>query len=198
MRKAQPHFVVEYKGGRRQKSSPKGSIWGAVDFSKLTSEIEHDLPPEVRSDVADINDGGDQHPAEHPMPNKDLVAADVEGGGGPVLAEAEPSLTSDVDGGGRGGLLEAVHTQSEEIGSPATGYHILEHGSDVEPRADDHERGPMFVSGDSGKPALPAEPVSREQLAALEGENKELKRRLLRKLKQENHCLEKMLERFLP
>ncbi|NHT75715.1 hypothetical protein C8J35_107194 [Rhizobium sp. PP-F2F-G38] len=196
MRKTQPNFVVEYKGGRRQKSSPKTSIWGAVDFTKLTSEIEYDLPPEVRSDVADINNGGGQHPAEHHMPNKDLVAADVEIGGRPASL-AEPSLTSDVGGERRGRILEAVHTQSEEIASPASEHRVLEHGSDGEPRPEDHQHGPMFVSRDGSEPALSAEPVSRRQLAALESENRELKRLLVERLTEENHCLEKMLERFL-
>ncbi|PYE43008.1 hypothetical protein DFI02_105194 [Rhizobium sp. PP-F2F-G20b] len=197
MRKTQPTFVVEYKGGRRQKSSSKTSIWGAVDFTKLASEIEHNLPPELSSDVAGVNHGGDQNPAELHMPTKDLVAADVEIGGRPSLLEVEPSLTSEVGGDRRGRILEAVHTQSEEIASPGTGHHVLEHVSDGEARPDDHQHGPVFVSEDSGEPALSAEPVSRRQLAALESENRELKRRLVERLTDENHCLEKMLERFL-
>ncbi len=192
MKMPQRRFVVEYKANRRQSRSNANSIWGDTDFKALAREVEdeesHLFVPKV--DVAPRSD-------EPTVPRPRILEALSQiPAAEPVTVVAEPALEthnlSEEPVGGNSVIEpEALPQSSEpvletlrEISSPPrTAQRTRKpRAVTVEETASEHSREIMLT--------LP------EELAALDAENKRLKRLWAARLRQENLQLGRMLARF--
>ncbi len=195
MRKSQPAFVVEYKGGRRQKQVPKKSIWGAVDFALLTSQIEQDLPSATSANVL-CAAADDRKAVKQEVSEKHLVQAESEAERRPTVVGAKSLLPRNEVFNPGGPLLEPECGPSEEIAASPAPDSFSELESNAAECAEDTDPGRVSLFEDFKEPAFPVEPVSRKQLAELDAENSELRRLFKKKLLDENKRLAEMLERL--
>lgn len=196
MRKAQPSFVVEYKGGRRQKRSQDKSIWGAVDFASLTAEAEDDLAPEMTTKPVTTDTGGDHARADHDVPvgkGDPKVAVDAM----QCWQAATSSPKANREAGDPASPARDVQSHNEEITPPLDENHFRGQSADVDPVPNDIQQDSVLAFDGLAASVLPDEMLSRRQLAELDAENVELKRLLKHRLLEENHRLLNMLERFL-
>ncbi|TCQ03502.1 hypothetical protein C8J34_1113 [Rhizobium sp. PP-F2F-G36] len=195
MRKSQPVFVVEYKGGRRQKQVPKKSIWGDVDFALLISEIEQDRPPATSANV--ICAAADDHKAvKQEVSEKHLVQPEAEAERRPTLVGAKSLLARNKADNPGGRVLEPECRPSKEIAASPAPHSFYELESNAAACAGDTYPGRVSVFEDVEGPAFPIESISRKQLAKLDAENAELKRLFKQRLLDQNKRLKEMLERF--
>jgi hypothetical protein len=193
MRKPQSTFVVEYKGGLRQKRSSNTSIWGSVDFTSLAKEIEGDLPAEIgaRSDVA--SDEADQRNIVLDQTfDCDSPTAEVE-----ASSSVEESLPNDSATSSE----QAVRAKAE--GSNARDVvdaRASDHYAGQSPGAQsdpDNQQANLASGWRKTRPTSFSDRVPRQELATLVAENVKLKAQLAQRLTAENFRLKTMLERFV-
>jgi hypothetical protein len=187
MKTPQRNFVVEYRSGRRQPKVQTNSIWGDTDLKALAREVEHKAPHLFISTEAPTSDDGpdilstrrrsgsenkhgevvDSTEIEVSQPVPDLPAAEA-------VSEAKLSrVVSQVRA--RGGFRNANRASTGLVADIATGLNEV-----------------------ASAPSTPAShpPVSVDELAILDTENRRLKGLLAEQLRVENSQLKKMLERF--
>lgn len=185
MRTPRRDFVVEYKTNRRQTKASPISIWGNLDLQAVARAVEADSAmPEVH------------------LPQAPSALAAVEPGAG------TPAAQTDTDG--PPGSSTATSSQGERSIEPAAiGNNAFDDLSSFldqptltpAPKSRARTRArtlrsdvPETVDELSG----PSEhPGSQEELAALEAENRHLKRLMVVKLREENEKLKSMLRRLM-
>ncbi|NTJ35999.1 hypothetical protein G6K86_30770 [Agrobacterium rhizogenes] len=197
MKTTQRSFVVAYKSGRREPKVGTKSIWGDTDFKALAREAEDyashlfslsgaPSAPDVGDDVwPDPMNGastsehatnlGVVRPAMLSAAEADLVTQDranrpsadnVESESGPT---SRPQATS----------IGATRNRTK----PASGRPIPSIS--------------MSALGDQGAQSRKAiNPISLDEVGALDAENKRLKRMLVEQLRAQNLQLDNMLARF--
>ncbi|TCP80823.1 hypothetical protein C8J31_11464 [Rhizobium sp. PP-CC-2G-626] len=197
MRKTQPKFVVEYKGGRRQKRGRGHSIWGTIDFNTLRGKIDQDNSPLITSSGGS-HGGGAQGPSVEPNALQDgFLQPDI----GP---KSESSLSEE----GCAFRSVSIDEPTERELKPES-----QHSADTDPRqpspsvdAFESEAGsvkqdlnslPSSTSADAIARVSAAVPVSRRDLAKLEAENVELRRLYHSRLLSERDWLSGTLARFV-
>ncbi|MBX4898864.1 hypothetical protein [Rhizobium bangladeshense] len=191
MRTPRSNFVVEYKTNRRHAEARPKSIWGNLDLRAVARAVEADgsvpevdLPqvPSVVEDIATVEsivvasnaqvdvDRSPDTPTAMPSPEKYVEPIAVEDNpldGGPCVQEQPASAATRT-------LKSRATTRAKTPRSQMKrGPVLLEHRSD------------SFVQHGSEK-----------ELAALEAENRHLKRLMIMKLREENDRLKSMLRRF--
>lgn len=200
MKTPQRKFVVEFKG-RRQPKAPTNSIWGDTDFKALAREVEDKtshlfssneapgapdesgnvLPDPMNSPPASEH-GGDADFARATMRVADgsevevLKQHDADRPAAEVVAQAQESKPASQPRRPSGGTpqLRAKRASARAITRTAM---------------DTNE-------AQSAQSTTARDPVSFDEVAALDAENKRLRRLLVEHLHAQNLQLKKMLERF--
>lgn len=190
MKPPRSNFVVEYKTGRRQTKSQPTSIWGNLDLKAVARAVEADgaMPDQAKLQAAPVQgnataiDAGmiDSRAQIEPdrLPNNPPVASPSNGMITPVTVE-ETAFDGGRSHKGRGTSAPA---RARKPAKPRAKTQRLELSRQT--AALDHTR------------LLVVDYDSEEGLAALEAENRRLKRLVVAKLRDENNWLESMLRRF--
>ncbi|CAN7669932.1 hypothetical protein LJR255_005265 [Pararhizobium sp. LjRoot255] len=205
MKTPQRKFVVEFKSGRRQPRAPTNSIWGDTDFKALAREVEdktshlfnaNEAPgapdeggnvlPDPLSSRPASEHGGDADFARATMraadgsqvevlkqQDADRPAADVAAQAQESQPMSQPPRPSPRPSGGTP-HLRAWHASADEIARIAM---------------DTNE-------AQSAQSKTARDPISFDEVAALDAENKRLRRLLAEHLHAQNLQLKKMLARF--
>ncbi|MDW9428596.1 hypothetical protein GOB07_24630 [Sinorhizobium meliloti] len=200
MKTPQRRFVVEFKSGRRQPKAQTKSIWGNTDLKALAREVEETTPHLFNPSEAagTLNsaetapaDPIDAEPVNQPAHDVDAALAPMPFANG---AEVEISKHHEADHP-PGTVVQVEESQ------PASQPRTTSTGTPrkrakrayAQPIAHNSE-----VGNDDPKPqtATVDERISLDELAALEADNKRLKRLLAKQLHAQNMQLKKMLARF--
>jgi hypothetical protein len=191
-------FVVELRSGRRQPKAGTNSIWGDTDLKAVTREVEQKVPHLFMShDAPGAPGSGEAMPAD-PI---NAGAADKAADAVEIVRQAIPS--SDGEGempkqteADRPAAAEAVALVQES--EPVSRSRPAPRGT-----ARKHVRRPVQKSNSKpvhrnsmAQTTAAGEPISLEDLASLDADNKRLKRLLAEQLRSQNVQLRKMLERF--
>ncbi|MGK9338500.1 hypothetical protein [Sinorhizobium meliloti] len=200
MKTPQRRFVVEFKSGRRQPKVRTNSIWGDTDLEALTREVGEKAPHLFESNERPATiDPGETRPAD------------------PINAETIKEHADDVDTAvavipfANGAKVEI--SKHPEAGHPAEAIvHVQESPPAPQPRTTSTgtprkraKRAPaqtIALNSKVGRLDRRAQtgavddPISLDELATLDADNKCLKRLLADQLRAENLWLTKMLARF--
>ena len=201
MRTPQRGFVVEFKSGRRQSKVRTNSIWGDTDLKAVAREVDDTVShpfgshqatgtPDAGGDiVADpINAGA----ADERVGDLDVAPALI-----PATDDAELSVPKQQQTDHRA-VDAVVHVEESQPASqpPASSGRVARKRSKRVSTAANAKIS-TGVQDDQSTPSTTLEdPVSFDEVAALEAENKRLKRLLAKRLHAENLQLRKMLERL--
>ncbi len=194
MKTPQRSFVVEFKSGRRQPKTKTNSIWGDTDLKALAREVEekashlfssNDAPstPDSAGLADSLNaasaseDGGDVDMARAVIPSFNGTETEILMRDPPAAVEAVAQVQES---------QPASQRRTRSTGTPrkralAT---TIAHNSEV----GNEDRQPQAGTVDG--------PISVDELATLNADNKRLKRLLAEQLRVQNLWLKKMLERF--
>jgi hypothetical protein len=188
MKPTRSNFVVEYKTGRRQTKSRPTSIWGNLDLQAVARAVEADeathepallqAAPE-KTDATAIDVGTvDSRAGTEPdrLPNRPTIASPSNG-----MIKSVTVEKADFDGG-RSHQEQATSAPARKPAKPRAKTQRLELSRQTAALG---ETSVLVVNYDS-----------EEGLAALEAENRRLKRLVVAKLRDENKWLESMLRRF--
>ncbi|ASP76493.1 hypothetical protein CDO28_34580 (plasmid) [Sinorhizobium meliloti] len=201
MKTPQRRFVVEFKSGRRQAKTKTNSIWGDTDLKALAREVEEKASHLFNSNEAPLSPDS----AEMGLADSLNAASASEGGGDVDMARAVIPSSSGAEteilkhAADPPAAAEAVVQvqESQPASQPRTtttgtprkrakrgAAKMMAHNSKV----GDEDRQAQTGAVDS--------PISLDELATLEADNKRLKRLLAEQLRAQNLWLKKMLERF--
>lgn len=188
MKTTQRSFVVAFKSGRRQPKMVAKSIWGDMDLKALAREVEDKASHLFSSNEASSTPhvGGDMLPdldvARPAIPSTDDVEADVA-----TQHQANRPAAEDI---------AQVQERRPALQPHATSIVVTRNRT----KRASGRRIPhisMTALGDQGRQSKTAmDPISFDEVAVLDAENKRLKKLLVEKLRAQNLQLEKMLERF--
>ncbi|MET4691033.1 hypothetical protein [Sinorhizobium fredii] len=200
MKTPQRRFVVEFKSGRRQSKAQTNSIWGATDFKALAREVEDTAPHLFNSNKAPgTPDSGETRPADPinaESVNERADDVDVALAAIPVAngVEVEISRHDEADHPADAVVQIQESQPASQPRTTATGTprkrakrvpaQTIAHNSQVEHEDRKAQTGTVN------------DPISLDELAALDADNKRLKRLLAEQLRGQNIWLKKMLERF--
>ncbi|TCR80820.1 hypothetical protein [Rhizobium sp. BK376] len=194
MKTSHRKFVVEIKSARRRPVQHSNAIWGNTDFKELVREAIADAPHlfelDKAVDMLRASSSGTerQHPTDGPDDKVVVAAAAFDGEG-----ESDP-----------GSSKETTSNQSvaDEVRQDATvkrpsRQDVADQSKDGAPRrATDKNRVNQTGKTAIDPPTL-VELTTLDELALLQNENQRLKRLLAEHLREQNHRLRKMLERFV-
>lgn len=197
MKTPQRRVVVEFKSGRRKSKAQTNSIWGDTDLKALAREVEDTAPH-----LFDSNEGLGT-PESGEIKQSDSINAeavnerandvDVAPAAIPVANGAEISKHHEADD-----PAEAV-VQVEESQPPSqrrttsTGSPRKRARRPTQAIADNSKVGQEDRQAQTG---TDDKAISLDELAALDADNKRLKRLLAEQLRAQNLWLKKMLERI--
>ncbi|UFX13086.1 hypothetical protein [Sinorhizobium meliloti] len=197
MKTPQWRFVVERKSRRRQPKAQTNSIWGDTDLKALAREVEEKASHLFNSDEGPGRPGSGETRLADPIDAESVnERAYVARAAIPFIIGAEVEISK---------LHEAndpaeVVVQVEES-QPAPQRRLTPTGTPQRraKRASDQTivRKPEVEYEDRrAQPGTADDPVSDDELAALDADNKRLKRLLAERLRAQNFRLKRMLERF--
>ncbi|WP_373414738.1 hypothetical protein [Ensifer aridi] len=190
-------FVVEFKSGRRKPKAQTNSIWGDTDLRALAREVEDTAPHLFNSNVGHRTpDSGETSPAD------------------PINAESVNERADDFDGAlaatpfANGAEVEI--SNQHEAGHPAEAVVQVQESQPASQRrttsrGTPRKRAPAQTTALNSKvghedrepqTGTVDNPISLDELAVLDADNKRLKRLLAEQLRAQNLWLKKMLERF--
>lgn len=187
MKTPRRNFVVEYKINRRQAQAGSRSIWGNLDLEAVARQVEADniLVDAARLVPRVTNNGKAPIAAIAPSQHSQAPVEDH--------SHAFTALTADGDDG----------VSQEERPQQRPALEVPEMHDD---RPIERESAPSSMRKKEkpspektvarGGPDIYGPPNSRDELHALEEENRRLKRLMIIKLRQENAELRSMLKRF--
>lgn len=200
MKQPKRNFVTEYKSGRRRSTTVRsGSIWGDLDLKSLARAIETDLPKQ------DIEIDG---PAGHPR-SEDLAQDPFSVADAPMNSVSAPvvqNAAGDVNLGALADHDALIDGEETENGNHTTGF--AEIASTREPARsepiDAKHKVRRVRQGGASTGRKPAETVQAQEtlydsdkeladLFQLEEENRQLRRLLVTKLREENAWLRERL-----
>ena len=199
MKTPQPRFVVEFKSGRRKSKAQTNSIWGDTDFKALAREVEGTAPHLFDSHeapgTADSGETGSVDPINAEAVNE--RASDVEAAPAAPLANGAQVEISKHHEASYPAEAVAQVQESQPASQPGT-------PSPSSPlrrakRAADRTIARTSKVGHEGRKEQAGtvdNPISLDELAALDADNKRLKGLLAEHLRAQNLWLKKMLERF--
>lgn len=201
MKTPQRKFVVEFKSGRRQSKSRENSIWGDTDFKALAREVEDKtshlfnsneapgVPDKVEDRRSDstksdsVSKGGrDADVARATLPS--IAGAEVEE---PKQHEADRPAADDVGQVQESRAVSQPRKTSTRTSRKSVNRAPTQVIARVLKGANEEQSAQSGTAGD---------PISFDELAALDAENKRLTKLLAASLHAQNLQLKKMLERF--
>lgn len=201
MKTPRQNFVVEYKSGRRQSKTRTNSIWGDADLKALAREVENKAPHLFNSNEASgtPEEGRDTAPDLIRSGSTDQPAGEVEAARAVMLssdsAEAENPKPHEADH-----PADQPVAQVEENQPASQPRRTSKSASRNRTKHDPvHAAEPVSMDGQDDQDAQSGSaeaPISVEELAAFDAENRRLKSLLAKRLHLENLQLKKMLERF--
>lgn len=189
MRTPRASFVVEYKTSRRQGKNRPSSIWGNLDLQAVARAVEAEnteLAQASRRSLA----ASEETSASQPQEVGVQYQARTEN---PLASPTAMSLASEGKPGVAQGSAQGVEASSQKQLASTPGWAP---GSGSKPRAG---RGHSVIEERLAAPYHrnpPWQYVSVEELAALEAENRYLKRLMVIKLREDNERLKSMFRRF--
>lgn len=192
MKTPQRKFVVEFKSPRRLPKTRTNSIWGDTDLKAFACEVEDQHSDLKRlSETRDVvSAGAITTPSSIDLGSaNDAVVVDAVQAAKP-LAESPKieGLSVDV------GRVEAGSVAEVHDNLPVPQPRKL---STLAPRGLERAQRPVRKSKDqSARSESTAEPVSPDEIAALDAENKRLKQQLVELFRDQNLRLKQMLGRF--
>jgi hypothetical protein len=199
MRTPQRSFVVEFKSGRRPPKAGTNSIWGDTDLKAVARQVEDDTSHLFKSNEAP----GTHEAGGDVLPDVINVGSASEHGGDLDVTRATiPSVD-----GAKVDVLEPHEVDRLVVEAAAQ---VQESQPLLRPRATPEgivqkraKRGPATAHVSVGahedqntQSKIALAPISLGEVAALDAENKRLKRLLAKQLHAQNQQLKKMLERF--
>ncbi|NRP75266.1 hypothetical protein ILFOPFJJ_06189 [Ensifer psoraleae] len=197
-----PHrrFVVEFKSGRRQPKAQTNSIWGDTDLKALAREVEGTAPHLFNSDeTPGTPDSGETGPAD------------------PIKAESVNERADDID------VTPETIPFANGVEAEISKHHEADHPAETVEQVQESRLASQARTTSTGTPRKRAKraaaqtitvnsklghedrkpqtgpvdnPISLDELAALDTANKRLKRLLADQLRAQNLWLKQMLERF--
>ncbi|WP_026621459.1 hypothetical protein M728_005873 (plasmid) [Ensifer sp. WSM1721] len=200
MKTPQGRFVVEFKSRRRQPKAQPNSIWGDTDLKALAREVEDTAPH-----LFDSNEGPGTPESGEIGPTD------------PINAEAVNERPNDVD------VTPAATPFANGAEVEISKHHVADHPAEAVVQAQGSQPASQTRTTSTGTPRKRAErapaqtiarmekvgdedrkaqtgtvgdPISLDELAALDADNKRLKGLLAEQLRAQNLWLKKMLERF--
>lgn len=191
MRTPRPNFVVEYKTNRRQTKARPTSIWGNLDLQAVARAVEADgaMPavdlPQVSSVPTNVAAIELREAASDAQ-----IDADGPLGSSTAMSSPHEATIEPVDVAGNAFNAASVRKQPTSTPARTTKSRAkpqarTQHARIPERKAMlDHRRDSLVPHG------------SEEELAALEAENRHLKRLMVVRLREENDRLKVMLRRF--
>lgn len=195
MKAPQRKFVVEFKSSRRQSKASERSIWGNTDFKALVRDVEDEAPHLFKVD------GAIEKPDKRGSFQADPAAADPAGYDGSydlASADGEDAGLSVQQEAGSPTAEAVADTQDNQPHAPLFKTSMIKSQKAAKPvsfrEVADVDMGLGVLR--TLQPTTQADPVSLDELAALEAENRKLKRLLAEKLYAENLHLNAMLKRF--
>ncbi|RVM05248.1 hypothetical protein [Sinorhizobium meliloti] len=194
MKTPQRRFVVERKSRRRQPKAQTNSIWGDTDLKALARELEDTGSHLFNSDEGPGRPGSGETRLADPIDAESVnERADVARAAIPFIngAEVEISKHDEADDPAEVVVQEeesqpASQRRTTSIGNPRKRAlaRTIANNSEV----GSENRKPQAGTVDS--------PISVDELATLEADNKRLKRLLAEQLRAQNLWLKKMIERL--
>ncbi|MEJ6850194.1 hypothetical protein [Sinorhizobium fredii] len=200
MKTPQRRFVVEFKSGRRQPKAQTNSIWGATDLKALAREVEDTAPHLFNSkEGPSTPDSGQTRPADPIDPESvnervddiDLAVAAVPFADGTAIdiskhheADDPAEAVVQVQESQPASQPRATSTGTPRKRTKRVPAQTIAHNSNVEHEDRKAQTGTVN------------DPISLDELATLDAENKRLKRLLAEQLRAQNLWLKKKLERF--
>ena len=187
MKTPQRKFVVEFKSGRRHPKARTTSIWGDTDFKALAREVQEQSPHPFNAaeTAAESRDTLPEPPNHRPIGQIDAKAAEAapsettqQQAAIPVAETIVPAQESRPASQPAAASKRAPRKYSQRKPAPAIATAVI---GEVNAR-------PQFEAEDA--------PVSKQDVAFLEAENKRLKRLRAEQLHAENLQLRTMLARF--
>ncbi|ASQ15073.1 hypothetical protein [Sinorhizobium meliloti] len=196
MKTPQRRFVVEFKSGRRQPKTKTNSIWGDTDLKALAREVE-----EKASHLFNSNEATPVSAEMAPAGSLNAASAGEDGGDvgmaravipSPNGAETEiPKHAADPPAAVEAAAQVQESQPASQRRTTSTGTlrkRALAQTTAHNSEAGNEDRKPQAGTVDN--------PISVDELAALDADNKRLKRLLAEQLRAQNLWLKKMLERF--
>jgi hypothetical protein len=201
MKTPQRSFVVEFKSGRRQPKARTNSIWGDADLKALAREVEDKVPHLFNSDEAPgMPEAGGAAPTD---PINAGSASDTAGDLSVAQAavasadDAEVEVAKQHEADCPAAEAVAQVQDSQQVSQPRTTSRRMPRKRVNRPTTNAIAHSSMTALEDeSEQPKTAADPISLDEVAALDAENKRLKRLLAEQLQAQNLQLKKMLERF--
>ncbi|OAP40247.1 hypothetical protein [Sinorhizobium americanum] len=200
MKTPQRRFVVEFKSGRRQPKAQTSSIWGDTDLKALSREAEDTAPHLFDSNEAPVTRASAKARPADPLNAESVsVRADYVDGALAAIVSADGVEVGVSKHNEADHPAEAV-VQAQES-QPPSPPRTTSAGT---PRKRAKRAAAQTIAHNSKRgyegrkaEARPIDnPISLDELAALEAENKRLKRLLAEQLRAQNVRLKEMLERF--
>ncbi|MGH0241887.1 hypothetical protein NKY70_32035, partial [Sinorhizobium meliloti] len=197
MKTPQRRFVVEFKSGRRQPKTKTNSIWGDTDLKALAREVEEKAshlfnsneapltPDSAEMGLADSlnaasasEDGGDIEMARAVIPSSNGAETEIlKHAADPPAAEAVVQVQES---------QPALQPRTITTGTPRK----RARRAAAKTMANDSQVGHEDRQAQTG---TVDSPISLDELATLEADNKRLKRLLAEQLRAQNLWLKKML-----
>lgn len=201
MKTPQRRFVVEFKSGRRQPKAQTNSIWGDTDLKALAREVEDTASHLFNSDEApetlDTGAVGPADPINAESVNESADDVDVALTALPFANGVEVEISKHHH--------EADHPAEAVVQVGATQPASQPRTTSTGSRRKRAKRAPAQVMAHNSEvecekrqaqtPTVD-DPISLDELAALDADNKRLKMLLAEQLRAQNLWLNKMLERF--
>ncbi|MCA1371536.1 hypothetical protein I6F15_30095 [Bradyrhizobium sp. BRP14] len=186
MKTPQRRFIVEFKPARRRSKERTNSVWGNTDLKALTREVEEMAPHLFSLTEEPVSPNAVYGPPA--SPNAEFLIADkenVELG----RAAVTPAESSEI-------ALSGLHNSSHSAVDATEQLQETPPVSNTRRNSKQRisQRLPERLSLDVGENI--ERPISRDELATLEAENKRLKRLLAERILAQNLQLKRMLDRF--
>jgi hypothetical protein len=200
MRTPQRKFVVEFKSGRRQQRVETKSIWGDTDLKAFVRKAEDDAPHLFGSIETLGSSAADGYLSPEPVNSGSVSAArdDSDTAHSTLLAvdkdEAKAPKQHEDNFAAMDAVVQAwVGRRGRQPGNPLKDTSRKRARRAVVQAVDSEDRLNEDLCVQS---AAPKDGVSLQELAALDLENKRLKRMLAEVLVAQNLQIKSMLERF--
>lgn len=201
MKVPQRNFVVEFKSGRRQPKAKTNSIWGDTDLKALARAVEEEASHLFNSTEVPVTPdaGGDMVSRQVNAGAQSEHAGDVD-----VAPEALPSAVAagtEVQKQHEAERLPDEAVALVEETQPVSGPQLTSRAASRKRANHAHTRAIASSSkrhreDQNGLSATADDLISLDEVAALDAENKRLKRLLAEQLYAQNLQLKRMLERF--
>ncbi|WP_457661399.1 hypothetical protein [Sinorhizobium medicae] len=193
MKTPQRSFVVEFKSGRRQPKTKANSIWGDTDLRALAREVEEKASHLFSSNEAPLTPNS----AEMGLADSLNAASASEDGGDVAVVPSSEGAETEI-------LKHAADlpVAAEAVAQVPESQPASQHRTTTGTRRKRARAQAIAHNSELGTEARKPQngtvdnPISVDELATLDADNKRLNRLLAEQLREQNLRLKKMLERF--